>query len=323
MSQRMKPSETRKRDMFIDRIPSLRALQAFVATAKHLSFTRGAQTLNLTQSAVSLQVKGLEEFLGVRLFHRKNEGLALSAAGSIYLALIEPTLQQLATATMQLHDLSHSPEASLKLSVFESFATRWLIPRLNDFLIRNSSVNLEIEAENTVVDLEAGEADIAIRYGSGCWTDVNTSMLFTDVLYPICKPELAKDLNIKSATDLLNAPLLADETCHHRADGWKLWFNAANLMEAKPQYRCIFNNSGLLIQAVLEGQGVGLGRHSLIFDEISRGKLTKLTNISLENTFAYYLCSPKFRQGHPKTKIFADWVFEKSRETPPVAERLG
>ncbi len=170
------------------RLPSLNGLKVFECTARHMSFTRAAQELHVTQTAVSHQIRRLEGELGTRLFHRNRDRLELTEAGQAYLQGVSVAFEQLRFSTGQL--LERRGAATLSVATLASFASKWLLPRLGAFRRAHPGIDIRVGASTDLVDFAAGGADVAIRYGSGEWKGVHAERLMDDVIFPVCSPAL-------------------------------------------------------------------------------------------------------------------------------------
>jgi LysR family glycine cleavage system transcriptional activator len=191
------------------RLPPLNAVRAFEAAARHLSFTRAADELNVTQAAVSHQVKGLEDRLGVQLFRRLNRGLLLTDAGGLYMRELEDILDRLEQATERLR--SSEAAGLLTVSTGTSFAAKWLVPRLRRFRDRRPDIDVRIDADDALTDFRRDNVDIAIRYGRGVYPGLSSTPLLQDIVFPVCSPTLIDAAHpLRAPEDLKHHTLLHD-----------------------------------------------------------------------------------------------------------------
>ena len=285
------------------RLPPLNALKAFEAASRHLSFTRAAEELFVTQAAVSHQIKALEENLGLKLFRRKNRSLLLTEEGQSYFLDIKDIFTSLSDATEKL--LAKTATGALTVSSAPSFAIQWLVPRLAQFSELNPDIDVRIKA----VDMDEGalvdDVDVAIYYGRGNWPGVRAYKLRTEYLLPVCAPSLLngpKPLN--SPEDLKHHTLLHDLS---RRD-WKAWMRQAGVTSVNVNHGPIFSLSTLVLQAAIHGQGVALGYSVLARPEIEAGRLVCPFDQLLMSKNAYYLVCHESQADLGKIKVFREWM---------------
>lgn len=286
------------------RLPPLNALRAFEAAARQLSFTRAAAELNVTQAAVSHQVKALEERLGVPLFRRVNRGLLLTEEGQRYLPPVRDAFDMLANATDQLK--RHDATGALTVTVVPSFAAKWLVPRLTRFREREPDIDVRISASDHLVDFDRDAVDLGIRYGAGNWPDLLVDELFSDNFFPVCSPHLATpERPLGSPADLRHHMLLHED---QTMVDWETWLAAAGVRDVNAGRGPVFSHGDLVVQAALDGQGVALGRTPLVEDDLASGRLIKPFAFSLLGEWAYYLVCPKATAERPKIAAFRSWM---------------
>lgn len=290
------------------RLPPLNALRSFECAARHLSFTRAAEELHVTQAAVSHQVKALEDFLGFKLFRRLNKSLLLTDAGQTYGPALSEAFEQVRQATrrvMSSHD--HGP---LTVSVLPSFASSWLVPRLGRFRQAHPDIDLLIDPNPAPVDLERGSVDVAIRYGAGDYPGLHCEKLMTEDLFPVCAPQLLQGQHpIRGADDLRHAQLLHDDDHSH----WRAWITAAGVKGVDVSRGTIFTDSSMLLRAAMEGQGVAIARSVLVADALASGTLVRPFELSMSTRFAYFALCLAERAEQPKIARFRDWLVEEIR----------
>src|SRR5919206_4888923 len=208
------------------RLPSLNGLRAFEAAARHLSFTQAASELNVTQTAISHQIKRLEEELGVRLFIRQNRSLTLTAEAQDYLPGVRAAFNDLRLATDRL--LRKDDDQVLTVSTIASLAAKWLLPRLSTFQEAHPGIDVRITTSTSLVDFKDGDVDAALRYGRGHWPGVRAEWLMADELFPVCSPALLQGSKpLRCPEDLAHHTLL--HTSGGYDDDWRLWLTAAGL----------------------------------------------------------------------------------------------
>ncbi|WP_445397223.1 transcriptional regulator GcvA [Zobellella sp. An-6] len=285
------------------RLPPLNALKAFEAAARNLSFTRAAEELFVTQAAISHQIKGLEEYLGIKLFRRRNRSLLLTEEGQSYFLEIKDIFSAISDATERL--LARSAKGALTVSLQPSFAIQWLVPRL----VRFSEVHPDIDVRIKAVDLDEGsltdDVDVAIYYGKGNWPGLRADKLHTEYLIPVCSPMLLMGTKpLKSPEDLTRHTLLHDTS---RRD-WKAWFKQLDIQAANVNQGPIFSHSSMVIQAAIHGQGVALGHSVLTQPEIDAGRLVCPFEQVLMSKNAYYLVCHESQAALGKIAAFREWM---------------
>jgi len=288
------------------RLPSLNGLRAFEAAARHLSFTPAASELNVTQTAISHQIRRLEEELGIRLFIRQNRALALTPEARDYLPGVRAAFNDLRLATDRL--LRKDDDKVLTVSTLASLAAKWLLPRLTDFQEQHPGIDVRITTSTTLVDFQRDNVDAAIRYGRGQWPGVRAEWLMADELFPVCSPSLLRgDKPLRRPEDLRNHPLL--HTSNANSDDWRLWLTAAGLpADIARQPGITFDMIFMTIQAAIDGIGVAMGRTSYVQDDIAKGRLVVPFKIALPADAGFYLVAPEGRREAPKLAAFRQWV---------------
>src|SRR5213080_366981 len=240
------------------RLPSLNGLRAFEAAARHLSFTLAAAELNVTQTAISHQIRRLEEELGIRLFIRRNRALALTPEARDYLPGIRAAFNDLRLATDRL--LRKDDDRVLTVSTLASLAAKWLLPRLTDFQEQHPGIDVRITTSTSLVDFQRDNVDAAIRYGRGQWPGLRADWLMADELFPVCSPSLLRgDKPLRCPEDLKSHMLL--HTSNANSDDWRLWLTAAGLpADIARQPGITFDMIFMTVQAAIDGIGVAMGR---------------------------------------------------------------
>src|SRR6476646_8877669 len=244
------------------RLPSLNGLRAFEAAARHLSFTLAASELNVTQTAISHQIRRLEEELGIRLFVRQNRALALTPEARDYLPGVRAAFNDLRLATDRL--LRKDDDKVLTVSTLASLAAKWLLPRLTDFQEAHPGIDVHITTSTSLVDFQRDDVDAAIRYGRGQWPGLRADWLMADELFPVCSPSLLRgDKPLRCPEDLKSHMLL--HTSNANSDDWRLWLTAAGLpADLSKQPGITFDLMFMTIQAAIDGIGVAMGRTSYV-----------------------------------------------------------
>src|SRR3954447_21988219 len=288
------------------RLPSLNGLRAFEAAARHLSFTQAASELNVTQTAISHQIKRLEEELGIPLFIRQNRALTLTPQARDYLLGIRAAFNDLRLATDRL--LRKDDDHVLTVSTLASLAAKWLLPRLTAFQEEHHGIDVRITTSTSLVDFHRDNVDAAIRYGRGQWPDVRADWLMADELFPVCSPALANGSRpLKCPEDLRDHVLL--HTSNANSDDWRLWLTAAGLpTNISKQPDVTFDLVFMTVQAAIDGVGVAMGRTAYVQDDIAKGRLVVPFKIALPADAGFYLVSPAGRADSPKLAAFRQWL---------------
>jgi LysR family transcriptional regulator, glycine cleavage system transcriptional activator len=291
-------------------LPSLNALAAFEAAARHSSFTRAARELGVTQAAVSHQVRALEETLGGALFRRAPRGISLTPEGERWAAELAVVFGRLREANARLRQPRGAARPAVSVSIIPSFGTRWLVPRLGRFLASHPEVDVRISATERLVDFTAEPVDIGIRYGVGGYTGLVSSKLADDALVVVAAPSLANEHPRWRLGDLTGQTLLHDDY----PDAWECWFRARSRALPVRARRTMLTDSSMLVEAVLRGQGVGLARWSLAADELGAGGLVLLFPrvAALPTGLAYHLVSTREGLRRAPVQAFRDWVLSEA-----------
>ncbi len=287
-------------------LPSLGALRAFEATARHLSVTLAAGELNVTPGAVSLQIKELEAALGIQLFVRRPRQLILTAPGEQYFATLRTAFRLMREATVEL--LGRARLDVLVLSCTPSFAMQWLVPRLGGLEARLPGVDVRISASNRKVDLARDGVDLAVRHGFGRYDGLVSERLLDDELIPVCSPQLLGERIRLSVDDLADLRLLHDE---HRHD-WQLWLEAAGASRVDGRQGTVFVDSNGAIEAAKTGLGVALVRLSLVQRELAEGLLLAPIARSVASDLAYYLVYPATALERPNVAALRQWLLSEA-----------
>lgn len=289
------------------RLPSLTALRAFEAVARHLSMARAAEELHVTPAAVSQQIKQLEGLLGQPLFKR-GKILALSDAAVAALPLLSDAFDRLERAATLLR--TRIDDGPLVVSTPPAFAARWLVPRLEDFQAQYPEIELRLLATRRLVDFALEDVDCAIRFGDGDHPGLSVERLMPEAIIPVAAPPLA--VGITTATDIARRPLLNDEwhTDNQLFPDWEIWFASQGVVPETPLRIQHFGESNLTIQAALSGLGVALVWRTLVEDDLKSGRLVRLLDQAIDSRMAYHLVMPPGRLGLAKIAAFRTWLLE-------------
>src|SRR5579875_3170333 len=292
------------------RLPSLNGLRAFEAAARHLSFTQAAAELNVTQTAISHQIRRLEDQLGLRLFDRRNRALALTREAESYLPAIRAAFEDLRLATDRLRRSRN--EEVLTVSTTASLATKWLVTRAAAFQEAHPGIEVRITTSAHLVDFAREQVDMAVRYGRGNWPGVRAEWLMAEDVFPVCSPALpTADKPLCRPEDLVHHTLL--HTTSFRED-WQLWLTAAGLprsLATRPGLS--FDQGFMAIQAAVEGLGVALGRSRFVEADIAAGRLVRPFDVVLPADAGYYVVAPEQTAAMRKVALFREWLIESVR----------
>ncbi|KRE92516.1 LysR family transcriptional regulator [Frateuria sp. Soil773] len=289
-------------------LPPLNALRAFEATARHLSVKQAADELCVTPGAVSQSLKTLERHLGVPLFRRANRGIFLTDAGQDYLPSIRNAFRQIAEATRRI-DRSDA-RGTLTVSVTPLFANAWLVPRLDGFRAAHPDIDLHLKASQAYADFVRDGVDVAVRHGLDRYPGLCSHRVLTVEVVPVATPALLARLGTPgSPAELARWPLLHDA----QRTGWHHWFQAQGVSDPNAARGPALDDSGLLLQAVLAGQGAGLLPLALVATELAQGRLVKLADPLWLEQLAYYLVYPESSRDRPKVAAFRAWMLEAVR----------
>jgi LysR family glycine cleavage system transcriptional activator len=300
-------------------IPPLNPLRVFEAVARLGSFTRAAEELHVSQSAVSRQVSLLEEYLDIKLFNREQRGISLTEPGRAYQQEIGPAFARIAVATQSL--LVNSRSGPINVRAYTTFAAKWLMRRLPQFHAANPEIVVDLSTNVTPVDFARENVDLAIQFGDGRWKGVSCERLFDDEITPICSPALLKNAPLKTLDDLKRHRLLHSR---YRKSDWPDWLSAAGRPDlAKHSESMMFSSSMLTYQAAMDGMGVAIGQVLLLDQELERGALIRPFEQIVRRPFAYYLLMPQRESVPKKVSIFRDWLLDEIRRAPVPAPALN
>ena len=290
------------------RLPSLNALKAFEAAARHESFTDAATELFVTHAAISRHLRDLEEWLGTQLFNRTGRGVELTDAGRRYGSRLTPLFDAIAEATRDTAAVGAVRQ--LKVTVEPSIASRWLVPRLGKFNALHPDIELSIDPDTKLADFRAGEADVGIRYGPGVWDDVDAVKLSDCVIFPVCAPTLIAGVTILKPDDLANYNLLHEQ----RKQWWADWLTKAGVTGVEDWRGTVFQNH-LAIEAAEAGQGFALTDQILCTDALIEGWLVRPFNSDIREPWTYYFVRAKGSKETVTARAFREWLAGEMQET--------
>ena len=293
-------------------------LRAFEAVARHLNFRAAAEEMALTQSAVSRQIQSLEEEVGVGLFLRHTRAVELTGAGAQLLLAVQQSLPRIDGAVRQIRQ--NAGRKSVSLTTFASFASMWLIPRLEAFQRDNPEIDIRIDASDVALDMDIADVHIALRYGPREHMPAGALRLFGETITPVASPWLIKsNPAIKAPADIARFTLIEAGDAHRTHLEWltwRRWFEVNDMLRAQPRRWLYFNYAYQMVQAALTGQGVVLARSSLIAESLANGDLVEvLPHHRMDSPMAYWLITGPRSAPRPEIQAFCEWLQAQAATT--------
>ncbi|MBB4230425.1 transcriptional regulator GcvA [Rhizobium mongolense] len=289
-------------------LPSLSALRAFEAAARHLSMTLAAKELHVTPGAVSLQIRDLEAALGVRLFERKTRALALTVEGADYFATLQTAFRLMREATAAI--AARARGSVLNVTCTAGFATYWLVPRLGRFEEIHPEIDVRISASHRVLDFRRDGIDLAIRHGLGGYDGLVSERLVDDELVPVCIPRLAAQLGDHPSPDTLAGFQLIHDVYRH---DWKLWLEAAGATKVDASRGPIFMHGNGAYEAMKAGLGFALMRRSFLEKELAEGSVVAPIPLGVASRLAFHLVYPGAALERPAVAAFRRWLLSEAK----------
>jgi len=293
-------------------------LRAFEAVARHLNFRAASEEMALTQSAVSRQIQALEEEVGTSLFLRHTRAVELTSAGAQLLLAVTQAQPRIDGAVRQIRQ--SAGRRAVALTTFASFASMWLIPRLEQFQREHPDIDIRIDASDTPHDLDVADVDLALRYGPAANMPAQAIRLFGEQLTPVASPWLLKSgAPLKKAADLMQFALIEAgdaQQSHLQWLTWRRWFDEHGLPKLQPKRWLYFNYAYQMVQAALTGQGVVLARLPLVAESLANGDLVEpLPQQRMDSPMAYWLIVGPRSAQRPEIKAFCEWLLAQSKST--------
>ncbi|MFN3377457.1 MAG: LysR substrate-binding domain-containing protein [Burkholderiaceae bacterium] len=292
--------------------------RTFLAVARHLNFRAAADELALTQSAISRQIQALEEEVGVPLFLRHTRAVELTSAGAQLQRAVGPALERIDLAVRQVR---HSAgRRSVSLTTWASFASMWLIPRMEDFQRQNPGIDLRIDASDAAVDLDTADVDLVLRYTQPDRVPAHAVHLFDEQLTPVASPWLLKNHAVQRGEDLAHCALIEAGDTHRSAHlqwlSWRRWLDTQGCPKLEPVRWLYFNYAHQIVQAALAGQGLALARMPLVADALAAGDLVEvMPTRRLDSPLAYWLLVSPRSSGRPEVQAFEAWLLREAQRT--------
>jgi LysR family glycine cleavage system transcriptional activator len=296
-------------------VPPLNPLRVFETVARLTNFTKAAEELHVSQSAVSRQVSLLEDYLGVKLFNREQHGVTLTEAGRNYQQDIGPAFARIAAATQRL--LQNTRGGEIVVRAYTTFAAKWLLRRLPQFQSAYPEIHVRLSTDVTPVNFDIEHVDLAIQFGDGSWPGAVSERLFGDDITPMCSPSLLKSgIPLTKPEDLVQHRLLRSR---YRKSDWQDWLSAVGSPDVIDQAESMeFPSSILTYQAAIDGLGIAIGQIRLLENELESGVLVCPFRQVMQRRFAYYLLLPERTPISKKVQTFRDWLIGEIRNLPPV-----
>ena len=293
------------------KLPPLNALRAFEAGARHLSFTRAAEELHVTQAAVSHQVKALEDHLGYALFKRMTRKLGLTEEGRVLFPVVSEAFLRIAETADDLR--SGGDCHTLTISVTPAFGAKWLVYRLPKFWQKHPEIDLKVHHSIQCADLRYDDVDIAVRFGGGKWEGAETEFMLRVDYTPMCSPALlAGPHPLKCPDDLRHHTLLHEDDY----DGWTQWLAVAGASDVNPRRGPVIDDWTVLSQTAIDGGGVALGKPSMLARDLAEGRLVAPFDITMLTDLGYHLVYLPGALDRDKVRVFRDFIMEEvSKET--------
>lgn len=293
-------------------------LRAFEAVARHLNFRAASEEMALTQSAVSRQIQALEEEVGVSLFLRHTRAVELTGAGAQLLTAVSQSLPRIDNAVRQIRQ--SAGRRSVALTTFASFASMWLIPRLEQFQRDNPEIDIRIDASDVSLDLEVADVDLALRYGPMANMPPHAIRLFGEQLTPVASPWLLKSgAPLKKPADLTQFALIEAGDAHQSHLEWltwRRWFDEHGFPKLQPKRWLYFNYAYQMVQAALTGQGIVLARLPMVAESLANGDLVEpLPHARMDSPMAYWLIIGPRSAQRPEIKDFCEWLMAQAKAT--------
>jgi len=286
----------------------MQTLRAFEAAARLESYSAAAQELDVTHGAISHRIRELEMQLGITLFRRAGRSMIPTREAVTLFAQVRESLGLLQRV---IPDVAHATPGRLVVSVHPSFATRWLVPRIGSFLRSMPDLSVEVRSVADLGDFLSYGVDVAIRYGAGTWGNSTGERIAGELLFPVCTPAYRDTHRVRTPGDLRRCRLL-----RHAWQPWQPWLRAARLRLKEPSGHLMVSDTAMLLEAAAAGEGVALTRGLLAADDLESGRLVRLFDITIEDSFAYYLTWHVGTPLAPAGAAFRDWLREQVASRP-------
>ncbi len=296
--------------MMFHRPPPIATLRALEAAARHLNFTKAAEELCVTQSAVSHQIRHLEDLWGLKLFDRPPRSLVLTRNGQALAPVVRNFFDRLSETLETLKtEVNRDP---LRIDTLQSFAVKWLVPRLNDFHDKFPDIDVWISTNDELVNFVTENVDVAIRLGQGNYPGLHSTLLLREYVFPVCSPAFLKKAGMPaSPVDLLKLPLLLrlGDPAH---PNWEDWFAEVGHEGVAVIEGPRFPDTNMALQAAMDGQGIALARSAHVYDDLKANKLVKLFDVDYPSSVSYYIVCPSGTENKPKISSVREWLLAEA-----------
>ncbi len=304
------------------RFPPMAALRALEAAARHLSYTHAAQELFVTQSAISHQIKHIESLWGIKLFERRGRRIVLTEAGHALAPVVRDFIRRISSTLEEITEKDEGPSA-LRVTLLQSFAFKWLVPRLGHFNHEYPDIDVWISTSDELVIFDSEKADVGIRLGYGHWGNLYEEPLLHEYVFPVCSPHfLEQHGNPKNPEDLLDFPLLRRNAVDI-LQRWRDWFKDAGVLVRKMPKGTQFPQTSLAIQAAIDDQGIALARSAHVLDDVKAGRLVRLfPQIKSKSNVSYFFVCVSGRENEPQIAAFRDWLKREAIQSEKEFEEM-
>ena len=304
------------------RFPPMAALRALEAAARHLSYTHAAEELFVTQSAISHQIKHIESLWGIKLFERRGRRVVLTEAGHALAPVVRDFIRRI-TATIEEITEKDNSSSALRVTLLQSFAFKWLVPRLGHFKREYPDIDVWISTSDELVLFDSEKADVGIRLGYGNWGNLYEELLLQEYVFPVCSPHFLEEYGMpQKPEDLLNLPLLRRNAVDI-LQRWRDWFKDADVLVRKMPKGTQFPQTSLAIQAAIDDQGVALARSAHVLDDVKAGRLVRLfPEIKSKSNVAYFFICIPGRENEPQIAAFRNWIKQEAVQSEKEFEAM-
>lgn len=294
-------------------MPPLNGLRAFEAAARHLSFQNAARELHVTPGAISQQIKKLEDILQTTLFHREGRTVTLTDRGRQLLPGVSDGFDRLDQAVQETK--RHQERQHINISVTPSFATKWLVQRLENWTQAHPEIDIRISANLQIANFGGDGIDLAVRFGGGRYDGLESTLLMPESFVVVCSPAFIKNTKLATPEDMATQPLLhVTGPVGILGADWRQWLKAAGAKEIDVSRGLSFDDTGVAILAAINGQGILLARRSLVEEDMSAGRLVMPFDVNLPLDFAWYIVTPPAQLSRPEIRDFRDWLLAEAQQ---------
>ncbi len=294
-------------------LPPLNSLRAFEAVGRHLSFSKAASELNVTPGAISQQVRGLEDFLDIKLFKRRNRSIVLTDSGQVFLPLLSDGFSRIAEAVDSVR--RSQVDEPLTITAAPSFTSKWLIPRLCKFQALHPEIDVRIDASSRLVDFVREDIDVGIRFGTGEIEGLDSNYLFSFDLIPVCSPDLKHEGKaVHDLSDIRHHTLLhsQDTDFDPSFPDWAMWLATAGVDDVDASRGMFFSQGEMVIEAAIEGQGIALGASVMVAGALESGRLVQPFETRLPVRLSFHLITTRQKSRSLKIGAFRQWILDES-----------